>query len=399
MLRRRRDDANAKSSGTSHSLHKSLDGHGKATSGILKNAYMLITTILSIAYISQLIGFDASCKDIRLHAEGRNDQFAVSTINNIADDKDKLYQTVSCSSLLKGAKYSEYNPNKNLAKPLLRFTVTEPPFWISLHAQSYDRIRWRTIWENGDYYEHGINDVFHKVLADRTEPGLVIDVGMNIGWFSLYSRAHGHHVAAFEPYRANHYRMCESLVANKWDEDGSIKIYPYGLGNSPAEVKMYIRTNPGANSLIQENVPKAAKKKFNMVQVETLDHIMEDQRWLSPNAMPIYLMKVDVEGYEPFVFGGATKLIQSKKIENIILEKSNGNIDQVVSFLNLLYQSGYRLTAILSVTGEPYHSDPETVIIVNEFLGKLSQMQKDGVYDQKIEWLLKASCNLFYSRL
>ena len=74
MLRRRRDDANAKSSGTSHSLHKSLDGHGKATSGILKNAYMLITTILSIAYISQLIGFDASCKDIRLHAEGRNDQ-------------------------------------------------------------------------------------------------------------------------------------------------------------------------------------------------------------------------------------------------------------------------------------------------------------------------------------
>ena len=62
-----------------------------------------------------------------------------------------------------------------------------------------DKMRWVHIMKKGEYYETGVTAAFHTILGmyDSTvRPApLVIDIGMNIGWFSLYSRAHGHDVA------------------------------------------------------------------------------------------------------------------------------------------------------------------------------------------------------------
>ena len=37
--------------------------------------------------------------------------------------------------------------------------------------------------DKGNYYETGITDQFHEILVD-VKPGLVLDIGMNIGWVS-----------------------------------------------------------------------------------------------------------------------------------------------------------------------------------------------------------------------
>jgi FkbM family methyltransferase len=67
--------------------------------------------------------------------------------------------------------------------------------------------------------------------TNNVRPPLVLDIGMNIGWFSLYSRAHGHDVASFEPNPTMFLRMCESLEYNNWkDDDGSVTLWNYGLG-------------------------------------------------------------------------------------------------------------------------------------------------------------------------
>uniref|UniRef100_A0A7S2PCD2 Methyltransferase FkbM domain-containing protein n=1 Tax=Leptocylindrus danicus TaxID=163516 RepID=A0A7S2PCD2_9STRA len=268
-----------------------------------------------------------------------------------------------------------------------------------MHKQSYDPRRWKAIWNTGNYYERGINDIFHEVLMDRPEPGLVIDVGMNIGWFSLYSRAHGHHVAAFEPNVANHFRMCESIVANKWDADGTVSFYPYGVGSSHGETIMYTPGNPGGASLIKEHVPLNYQNTKRTIQVEKLDDIAEDQHWTLPNAMPIYLLKVDVEGYEPFVIEGGRKLIQSGKVEHIIMEKSNTDEEVVFPMYSLLYQSGYRIAKIMDASGNPRHSDPETLARLNSSFEKLPQMMETGVYDDNMKWMLRSNYNLFYSRV
>mmetsp|Transcript_23142 Transcript_23142/g.42580 ORF Transcript_23142/g.42580 Transcript_23142/m.42580 type:complete len:229 (+) Transcript_23142:129-815(+) len=111
-------------------------------------------------------------------------------------------QPVSCQKYLNDP--TIYDSNKDLTKDeTKRLTITDPQFYISLHSQFYDKMRYVHIMKTGEYYEKGLTQLFHQILTtyDSTEQPrpLMLDIGMNIGWFSLYSYAHGHDVAAFEP--------------------------------------------------------------------------------------------------------------------------------------------------------------------------------------------------------
>lgn len=71
------------------------------------------------------------------------------------------------------------------------------------------------------YYENKMTANFVKILKNRPISGRVIDVGMNVGWFTLLSRSLGHEVLSFEPDPSNIIRLCESLALNNW-ADGSL---------------------------------------------------------------------------------------------------------------------------------------------------------------------------------
>ena len=66
---------------------------------------------------------------------------------------------------------------------------------------------------------------------------------------------------------------------------------------------------------------------------------------------------------------------------------------------SLLYQSGYRIAKVMDASGNPHHSDPETLAGLNSSFGKLPQMMETGVYDDKMKWMLRSNYNLFYSRV
>ena len=126
--------------------------------------------------------------------------------------------------------------------------------------------------------------MFHQVLsaydvaAMRPRP-LVLDIGMNIGmnigWFTLYSRAHGHGVAAFEPnptmflrvwcvafgmlpfhtvplhplvpaLASSIYLRSKSLQHNHWSQEkDDIALWNYGLGATPGKFNLTLGNNPG----------------------------------------------------------------------------------------------------------------------------------------------------------
>ena len=210
-----------------------------------------------------------------------------------------------------------------------RFTITDPPFWISLHNPSFDKMRWVSIKNTGEYYEKGVTATFHKILSayDLTKEQqpiapLVIDIGMNIGWFSLYSRAHGHDVAAFEPNPVMFLRMCESLEYNKWrDEDNSgnsVSLWKYGLGVEKGSFNLTVGNNPGGSSFFEDRLAQKFRKKLR-VEVTTLDTVAMSQGWLDRK---VSLMKVDVEGFEPYVFEGGKRLLREGQVENIFMENS-----------------------------------------------------------------------------
>jgi FkbM family methyltransferase len=173
----------------------------------------------------------------------------------------------------------------------------------------------------GFYYELFITQDFQDILKDYKKPSLVIDVGMNIGWFSLWARRLGHYTISFEPNPINRIRLCESLQLNNWTED-EIQVYPYGLGEKEETVEFIMsrKGNPGAGGLKKEHDIGESVA----VQIITLDDFAESQGWFDKEAKvdPIPILKVDVEGHDPQVLRGAGRLITSGLIRNVLMEYS-----------------------------------------------------------------------------
>eukprot|EP00550_Attheya_septentrionalis_P004232 CAMPEP_0198297810 /NCGR_PEP_ID=MMETSP1449-20131203/38433_1 /TAXON_ID=420275 /ORGANISM="Attheya septentrionalis, Strain CCMP2084" /LENGTH=256 /DNA_ID=CAMNT_0043998887 /DNA_START=593 /DNA_END=1363 /DNA_ORIENTATION=+ len=254
--------------------------------------------------------------------------------------------------------------------------------------------------KKGNYYETGITDQFHQILANTTRPGLVLDIGMNIGWFTLWARAHGHAVAAFEPNEIMHTRVCESLESNHWHNDSSVQIFLYGLGEQEATLNLTTGHNPGMSSFHEERLAPKYRKQIP-VKVVTLDSVALQEGWLDDHrdgssAPPIHLMKVDVEGYEPFVFGGGKRLLQSGRVENIIMENSVSDLRQSTDLMATIYQAGYKVKWLSTVNGDPYH--PESLPQIEKELKSASPGMDLESVGEGLKFLAKVHCNVWWTK-
>lgn len=298
---------------------------------------------------------------------------------------------VSCPDYLNDP--TIYDPNKGYDKnETKRLTITDPQFYIALHNQFFDKMRWVHIMKQGEYYERGLTQLFHQILStydsSGQSPPLVLDVGMNIGWFSLYSRAHGHDVAAFEPNPIMFLRVCESLGYNNW-EDSSFSLWNYGLGAESGLFNLTLGKNPGGSSFHEDRL--AAKfRSYIPVSVVTLDSIVVQQGWLNRK---ISLLKVDVEGFENYVFEGGKTLLFNGNVENIVMENSINNITTVGKMVDMLYDAGYRVNEIRTVNGDPYHED-----WWHTFNPVLEERHNADVpaESNQISFLSKATCNIWW---
>eukprot|EP00547_Thalassionema_nitzschioides_P002159 CAMPEP_0194211824 /NCGR_PEP_ID=MMETSP0156-20130528/11242_1 /TAXON_ID=33649 /ORGANISM="Thalassionema nitzschioides, Strain L26-B" /LENGTH=352 /DNA_ID=CAMNT_0038939503 /DNA_START=346 /DNA_END=1401 /DNA_ORIENTATION=- len=309
------------------------------------------------------------------------------------------YQPVDCRLQMQARQNEDAipkDPNNGMAESPKKLTITNPPFWISLHKESFDRVRWNSIYKNGNYYETGVTDQFQQMLnSTATKPGLVLDIGMNIGWFTLWARAHGHHVAGFEPNPIMHTRVCESLTLNEhWSDDSSVQIFPYGLGREESTLNLTTGSNPGMSSFHEERLAKRYRKSFP-VRVVTLDSVAIQMKWLEPSSVPIYLMKVDVEGHEPFVFGGGTQLLNSGRVQNIIMENSVTDLRTVMDLLAAISNAGYYMHWLSTVTGDPYHL--EMLPGINKALKEKVKpgMELDNLGDD-LKFFAKVTCNIWW---
>lgn len=138
--------------------------------------------------------------------------------------------------------------------------------------------------------------------------------------------------------------MCQSKWLNGWsaasekdaqsrkteqDKRSTVNVRKYGVGNIKSNLVKYQGNNPGAYSFIHELHPKRRRgvRKTGAFPIVTLDDMANDLGWFKSdeNNEPskIVLLKVDVEGFEPSVFEGARKLLNSSIIENIVMEMMN----------------------------------------------------------------------------
>ncbi|MEO5565369.1 MAG: FkbM family methyltransferase [Luteimonas sp.] len=129
--------------------------------------------------------------------------------------------------------------------------------------------------------------------------GVFVDIGANIGWFSLQLGRSGKvgRVVAIEPDAANHTLLQENIRRNDLGDRIDAIACAAGAGPGLARLHRYKASNLGRHSLVVDHGHGG-----NWVVVEAMDTLLAR---LGIGNAPIAAIKIDVEGYEPMVLAGA----------------------------------------------------------------------------------------------
>eukprot|EP01106_Pelomyxa_sp_JSP_P018673 TRINITY_DN8833_c0_g1_i1.p1 TRINITY_DN8833_c0_g1~~TRINITY_DN8833_c0_g1_i1.p1 ORF type:complete len:347 (-),score=43.87 TRINITY_DN8833_c0_g1_i1:71-1111(-) len=144
---------------------------------------------------------------------------------------------------------------------------------------------------------------FGKFLEGRP-PGIVVDLGTNMGQYSVVAALAGHFVYAFDPVPTTIDIARRTFAMN----DLSRRIFTYS--NGVADVPMNL------TMMVPKKIPPKAhfgpneKKDVNTVAIATalvtLDDLIPIIRERTPY-LPVYALKIDIEGFEPKAVQGAKR--------------------------------------------------------------------------------------------
>lgn len=170
---------------------------------------------------------------------------------------------------------------------------------------------------------------------------IFIDIGANIGLFTMLARRAGKKVIAFEPLDQNLKFLYSNLYKNKFTD---VEVYPIALSNEPGVATLY-----GASMMASmvENWGDAVKSARQIVAISTLDIILGG-RLMESSAF----VKIDVEGHEFEVLLGAKKILENSENTTWLIEVGLGEHhpdNQNIKFLdtfNIFLSRGYKVYAV-----------------------------------------------------
>ncbi len=166
---------------------------------------------------------------------------------------------------------------------------------------------------NNNYEKHEI-----ALLKRVLKPGMTfVDIGANIGLFSVVgAKAVGKigKIYCFEPEPGNHALLQENLALNKVNAITE----QLAVGAKKATLQLQIEKNSiGTHSLLQRD-NKSIEHQIE-VRVVKLDD------YFTKKLGSIDVLKIDVEGYEPFVLKGAENVL--KQVQYLFFEYSKADVE------------------------------------------------------------------------
>lgn len=151
---------------------------------------------------------------------------------------------------------------------------------------------------------------------EQDTPGLFVDVGANIGWYSLQAArcANVQRVVAIEPDVGNHQLLQTNIARNRMDARIDAVACAAGAHAGLARLHRYKASNLGRHSLLADHGHGGG-----WVPVQSVDSLLDA---LGLGDAPIAAIKMDVEGYEPMVLAGASTALARTRA--LLVELSPG---------------------------------------------------------------------------
>ena len=186
-------------------------------------------------------------------------------------------------------------------------------------------------------------NLFVNILAKAGPGNIVVDVGANIGYFSLLAASMGQRVISFEPMNRNAAKFQASIDRNDFQEQ--ISLYQNAISyDSSSQVKLSAthHTNQGNGRIEIITTSKEGVYGQDYVDMMTIDDVVNED---------VLLMKIDVEGFEGAVLNGAKKLLCWHVVKFITIEFSTETRESkdcpARGLLQLLEAVGYVISDIV----------------------------------------------------
>lgn len=195
--------------------------------------------------------------------------------------------------------------------------------------------------------------------VELPEDALIIDLGAQIGLFSVYASNKAKKIFSFEPVPENYKLMLKNIELNKLEN----KIVPFNLAVSDKKEKQKIflsEKNSAGHSIYgyleeEKNNSGYAKKFLEAKSFSKKNYVNADSISLSGifkknGIKQCDLLKADIEGAEYKVFYNLPDNL-FKKIKKIVMEchnidKNKNNSASLIEFLKL---KGYKVKCIKSI--------------------------------------------------
>ncbi len=154
----------------------------------------------------------------------------------------------------------------------------------------------------GVYGEDHVNSYMKNHLG-LEKGGIMLDVGANIGWYSLVmAKECGLKIYAFEPDPFNFSALTRNITNNRIK---GVEAFQNAIADREAKMKLHLYKsyNTGRHSLIDHG----KTGKFVEVDTLTVDGFMEKQ---GLSTASVEMFKIDIEGFEMAAFRGARETLK-----------------------------------------------------------------------------------------
>lgn len=226
------------------------------------------------------------------------------------------------------------------------WTLTQPPF-VMLYTKPSDDVD-----VSASMHQHRVVEPLYNLFWYQLSRqccaggGLVLDVGANFGYYSLYAAAMGCRVVAWEPVPVFRKFIEAAARLNNFSHRIHLRAAVVSdVAGQTVKVQVPQRGIWGTASVDGMNVdPSIRSTRYEVsVLTERLDDVVNEQACM---------MKLDVEGYEPKVIAGAERVFAQLPPHHILTEYTPGVMERARKWselaaypasLRALWRSGYRL--------------------------------------------------------
>lgn len=154
----------------------------------------------------------------------------------------------------------------------------------------------------------------------------LLDIGANVGCYSIYAAKKGHKVISVEPDPSNFAILLRNIYLNALQSN--ITPFLTAFSDSRSIIKFNLSTISFGGALHSASESSTGQYNFMCIST-TIDDFINDKSF-EPN-----YLKIDVDGLERTILSHSINLLKSSKLKSILVELEQGSVDERVVIAQL----------------------------------------------------------------